>query len=424
MKLINRTLLLLSALLFINISVWAVLFYFQLLNQVKITIDEGLANYKILIIDKLKDDSLIVQNDNFAANNYIVKNISEDYALQIRDSYKDTLIYSTLKKSFFQTRMLTTAFAATDGKYYEMKMISQEIDKGKLIGKIVTSLLWLYLFLFISILLVNNFALKKTWEPFYRLLKYLDEFRLDRGIQNEPPESNIREFSMLNRSVLNLLKANVQIYNSQKQFIENISHELQTPVAVAANKLELLAEEKDISPEHIQKIGEILESLDRLSNLNKSLLLLSKIENKQFAQEEKVNFAHLFNRIINDFGDYAKHRGIKIKYNCDSEWIVKMNKDLAYLLVMNLIKNAIVHNKQDGEVVIHMSEKSFTIENTSNNPAIPAERLFERFNKNTESKSSTGLGLAIVKTIADVSGLNVTYAFDNKHVFKVSPILP
>ena len=424
MKLINRTLLFLSALLFINVSVWAVLFYFQLLKQVKTTIDEGLANYKIVIIDKLKDDSLVVQNDNFTANNYIVKNVSEEYALQIRDSYKDTLIYSTLKKSFYQTRMLTTAFAATDGKYYEMKMISQEIDKGKLIGKIAASLLWLYLFLFISILLVNNFVLKKTWEPFYQLLKYLNEFRLDKGIQHEPPEPNIREFSMLNKSVLNLLKANVQVYNSQKQFIENISHELQTPLAVASNKLELLAGEKDISPEHIRKIGEILESLERLSNLNKSLLLLSKIENKQFAQEEEVNFTNLFNRVINDFSDYALHRGITIRYTCDGEWTTKMNKDLAYLLVLNLVKNAIVHNKKGGEVVINLSETNFTIENTSDNPAIPSERLFERFNKNTDRKGSTGLGLAIVKAIADVSGLNVTYAFDNKHVFKVSRILP
>lgn len=194
MKLINHTLLFLSALLFITVSLWAVLFYYQLLNQVKTTIDEGLANYKIVIIDKLKDDSLIIQQDLFLENNYIIKRISEDYALQVRDSYKDTLIISTVKSSSYLTRLLKTAFLATDGKYYEMKMISQELDKGKLIKEIATSLMWLYLFLFISTILANNLVLEKTWKPFYQLLKYLNDFQLEKGVMYEPAESTSRNF--------------------------------------------------------------------------------------------------------------------------------------------------------------------------------------------------------------------------------------
>lgn len=150
----------------------------QLLKQVKSTIDKGLENYKIVIIDKLKDDSLIVQQEVFLDNNYIVRRVSEDYAIQVRDTYKDTLIFSNLKNTSYQVRLLTTAFIAEDGKYYEMKIISNELDKGKLISKIIISLLWLFLFLFVSTLLVNNFVLKKTWKPFYEVLKYLNDFRL------------------------------------------------------------------------------------------------------------------------------------------------------------------------------------------------------------------------------------------------------
>ena len=128
MKLINRTLLFLSAILLVTVSLWAVLFYYQLLTQVKTTVDEGLANYKIVLIDKLKDDSLIIQQDVFAENIYIIRSVSENYALQVRDSYKDTIIFSGVKNKNYQTRLLTTAFIATDGKYYEMKVISQELD--------------------------------------------------------------------------------------------------------------------------------------------------------------------------------------------------------------------------------------------------------------------------------------------------------
>jgi signal transduction histidine kinase len=420
MKLINHTLLFLSAILFVTVSLWASLFYYQLLNQVKTTIDESLANYKIVIIDKVRDDSLVIQQNQFLENNYIIKNVSEDYALQVRDSYKDTMIYSAVKNISYQTRLLRTAFVATNGRYYEMKVISQELNKSKLIEGIVISLLWLYLFLFISTIMVNNFVLKKTWKPFYQLLQYLNGFRLDKEVLYKPAETKIREFSILNKSILSLLKTNVDIFNSQKQFIENASHELQTPLAIGINKLELLAGEKDLSPEHIQKIGNIIESFQRLSGLNKSLLLLSKIENKQFVFEEKINFDEIFNRLIKDFSDYAEYRKIEISYFNEGPWFFQMNKDLAEFLSLNLFKNAIINNKKGGELVIRLSSSYFTIENTSEEPEMPAEKLFERFNRNPKSKDSTGLGLAIVKAIADVSGLFVTYSYNGKHFFKVN----
>jgi signal transduction histidine kinase len=419
-KLINHTLLFLSIILFTTVGLWAVLFYSQLLKQVKTTVDGGLENYKIVVIDKLKDDSLIIQQDIFLDNNYIIKSVSEDYALQVRDSYKDTLIFSDLKNIGYQARLLTSAFVASDGKYYEIKVISHELDKGDLIRKIAISLLWLFLFLSVSTILVNNFVLKKTWKPFYQLLKYLDDFRLDKSAYRELSETSIKEFSLLNESIQNLLKTNVDIFNSQKQFIENASHELQTPMAISINKLELLAEDDSLSPEQIQKIGDIIEAFHRLSGLNKSLLLLSKIENKQFISEEPVNFDEIFRRIIHDFSDYSEYQKIEITYLKEDNWVFNTNKDLAEILVMNLVKNAIIHNQQNGEILIRLASSSFTIENTSNEQLMPADKLFKRFNKNPNSKGSTGLGLAIVKAIADVSGLTVTYSYSGRHVFKVS----
>ncbi len=420
MKLINHTLLFLSAILFVTVSMWAVFFYYQLLNQVKITIDEGLANYKIVLIDKLKDDSLIIQQNVFIENNYIIKNVTEEYALRVRDSYKDTMIFSTVKNLRYQTRLLTSAFVATDGKYYEMKVISQELDKSKLIEKLASSLLWLYLFLFVSTILTNRFVLEKTWKPFYQLIKYLNDFRLDKMELQKPSESRIREFSILNKSILNLLKTNVGIFDSQKQFIENVSHELQTPLAIGINKLELLAGDKDLSAEHITKIGSVIETFQRLSGLNKSLLLLSKIENKQFISKEILSLDEIFTRILDDFSEYSEFREIRTEYHKEDLWFIKINRDLADILVLNLVKNAIRHNLSGGELIIRLFSSGFSIENTSAEPAMPSDKIFERFNRNPKSKSSTGLGLAIVKAIADVSELTVNYTYNGRHIFKVS----
>ena len=420
MKLIHHTLLFLSLVLFVTVSLWAVLVYFQLLKQVKTTIDEGLADYKIVLIDKIKDDSLIVQRDVFEEDNYIIRSVGENYALQVRDSYNDTLVFSPLRNTSYQTRLLTTAFVASDGNYYEMKVISQELNKGKLFEKVAYSLLWLYLFLFVSTVLINNFVLKKTWRPFHQLLKYLNDFRLDRGAFRKLSETRIKEFALLNESVQNLLKTNSDIYNSQKQFIENVSHELQTPLAIGINKLELLAGEENLSPDQIHQIGNTIEVLQRISGLNKSLLLLSKIENKQFISVEQVNFNEIINRTIHDFSDFAEYQKIEISDQLVDTWEYKMNKDLSEILVMNLVKNAIVHNQQGGEILMKLSAASFTIENTSKEPGLSADKLFKRFNKEAKSKSSTGLGLAIVKAIADVSGLKVSYDYNGRHVFKVS----
>ncbi len=420
MKLINQTLVYLSSILFVTAGLWGVLLYYQLLNQVKTTVDDGLANYKLMLINNLKDDSLIVQSSSFKENSYIIRSISEELALRIRDSYKDTLIYSDLKNINYQSRLLTTAFISADNNYYEMKVISQELDKGQLIKEITTSLLWLFLFLLVSTILINNFVLKKTWKPFYLLLKRLDEFQLEKGLIDEPGETRIREFSLLNKSVSKLLKSNTDTFNSQKQFIENASHELQTPLAIGINKLELLAGEKELSASHIQKISDIVEILRRLSGLNKSLLLLSKIENRQFIAEDQLSIDEITRKVLDSFSDFSEYRQIKINYQINDSWFVKINSDLAEILIMNLVKNAIINNRQGGELNIKLSQGYFTIENTSDEPEIPAVKLFERFSRNQKNNGSTGLGLAIVKAITEASNLSVTYSFNGKHAFKVA----
>jgi len=419
MKLINHTITLLSAILFVLISLWAILFYYQVLKQVKTTIDEGLADYKIVVIDKLKDDSLIVEQNTFEENNYLIKRVDEALALQVRDTYKDTVVFSDLKNKTYQTRLLTTAFVASDGKYYEMKLISHELDKRKLIQKIATSLFWLYLLLFASTILVNNFVLKKTWEPFYQLLHYLNKFRLDKGAVPDTPKTKIQEFLMLNDSVKNLVKTNVDIFNNQKQFIENVSHELQTPLAIGINKLELFAGDEDLSKDQIKKLGAIIDTFRRLSGLNKSLLLFSKIENRQYISKEQIYFDDIFRKIIQDFSDYTEYQNITVKYQKKDNWVFKMNKDLAVILVMNLVKNAIFHNQRGGKVLVKLSSSSFTVENTSVESVALDDKLFERFARNSTDLSSTGLGLAIVRAIADVSGLKLFYSFNGKHVFEV-----
>jgi signal transduction histidine kinase len=421
MKLLNYTLFWLSAILFVTVSAWAIFFYYQLLNEIKNTMDEGLASYKISLIGNLENNPQLITDEIPGNQNYFLREIPADKALQIRDTYNDTLVYSEIKSILEPRRVLTTAFE-TDDTFYELKIVSQELARKELIAKIAGLILWLYLFLMVTILVVNNLILKKTWEPFYKLLAYLRNFNLSESVPEHPEKTKISEFSVLNDTIYKLLNANIDTYISQKQFIENASHELQTPLAIAINKLELLADSAELTDAHIAKIGDIIQMLHRLAEINKSLLLISKIENKQFMNNEKVDFDEIFKQVLSDFSDYIEYRNINIHYAVNANCIKSMNRQLAEILVRNLVKNAVFHNFREGEVFISMFDSGFTIENSSDEPALNPDELFKRFNKNKTKAGSTGLGLAIVKAIADVSELTISYSFTNteKHSIKVS----
>jgi len=421
MKLLNYTLFWLTSILFVAVSGWAIFFYYQLLSEVKNTIDESLASYKISLIANLKNNPQLLAHETPGNQNYYLQLIPAETALQIRDTYNDTLVYSEIRKEAEPRRVLTTAFAAEDS-FYELKIVSQELDRKALITKIAGLILWLYLFLLATILVVNNFVLKKTWEPFYKLLDYLNNFRLGESMPQQPEKTKISEFSDLNDTIYKLLNANIETFTSQKQFIENASHELQTPLAIAINKLELLAGSTWLTDENIAKIGNIIQMLQRLAEINKSLLLISKIENKQFVNNEKVDFDEIFKQVLSDFSDYIEFRKINVHYSVKANWIYTMNRQLAEILVGNLLKNAVFHNYKKGEVFIRLSGSGFTIENPSDELALSSEKLFKRFYKNKHKTESTGLGLAIVKAITNVSGCTIKYRYNpqNRHEFEIS----
>lgn len=265
---------------------------------------------------------------------------------------------------------------------------------------------------------VNHVVLKKLWKPFYTFLNQLKSFRL--GTPQNPPHTptNITEFIDLQTAVNALLKANIQVFEQQKQFIENASHELQTPLAIATHKLELLLENKDIKSEEAESIAEIYNSIQRLVRLNKSLLLLTKIENKQFMDSQTVSINKIVWQCVNDLEDFIAFKHLKIYRNETSELQTEMDVSLAHILISNLIRNAVFHTLEQGEIEITLSAASLKISNRGPHKALDKNLIFTRFYKAGTKTHSSGLGLAIAKAIADRYGITLQYTFENKlHCF-------
>ncbi|MBF9255117.1 HAMP domain-containing histidine kinase [Pontibacter sp. 172403-2] len=418
MKLLNHTLSYFAAILFVVITGWAALFYYNLLDEIYDSLDDGLENYKLLIMRHAAADSTILHKSSFGEDNYAIKPVAAPQALVFTDVYRDTAMFMENEQDFEPVRMLQTVFRQ-NGRYYELRVVNSMVETDDLVEDLLYSILWLYLGLLASILIINNLLLKKIWRPFYLLLHQLKGFRLEDQGAVRFEETKVEEFRELNDAVAKLLRNNIDTYISQKQFIENASHELQTPLAISLNKLELLIEQNKLTDEQLQLLASVVNNLERMSRLNKSLLLLSKIENRQFEDQEEVDLNSLAKTLLEDFADQAAYKGVAVSLKEDGRCRVRMNPDLAGILLTNLIKNAIVHNYQGGFVQITLQPLQLTVENSSKSGALDERRMFARFQREHQNANSTGLGLPIAKAITARYGFRLKYSYQGNHVLAV-----
>lgn len=420
MKLRNYTLRYLIVALLGVIAIWAGLFYAVILDEVYDNIDDGLKNSKILIIREVYANDKVLEAREFGINQYKVTPLVKGQLYDFSDKFISTFEFMEYDDDNEPVRLLETVFNDKNGNPYKLTIRASMVEEDELLEDLLTALVALYIMLVISIALINHVILRKAWKSFYEMLNGLKNFRLGTGNSFRASHSPISEFKTLGIELEDLLKRNEAIYASQKHFIENASHELQTPLAISLNKLELFVEKNELSEEQMIEIGRISDTLNRLVRLNKSLLMLSKIENRQYADEESVNFNLLTEQLTEDFQDLADYKNITLSVDAKQELFFNINKGLAVTLISNLLKNAIVHNHNGGRVTIIISPGSFTISNTGRETALDKDAVFRRFYRDITNEQSTGLGLSIVNSIITNYRLKADYSFNGLHTFTIT----
>lgn len=399
------------------IAVWAASFYLLIIEEVYDNIDDGLKDSKIRIIREAESNPGILQTNEYGIAQFKITPLPDgDYSEKVH--IYNSEIFMPYDNDDEPVRILQTIFSNRDN-YYQLEIYTSTVEEDELLEDLLTALVVLYFALVGSIVIINHFILKKAWGPFYEILNSLKTYKIGSN-HFEKSNSNIKEFNELEDELSAMIQRNEKIYDQQKQFIANASHELQTPLAIAGNKLELLIEEKDITEIQARKINEISEMLNRLKRLNKSLLTLSKIENEQFQAKENLNFNELIKHSLNDFESLTDFKEIEIKIEENGVFQAEMNADLAGILINNLLKNAIVHNEKNGFLKIEISSEKISIQNPGNKP-LNSQFIFERFYKDEQNENSTGLGLAIVKSIIRLyPELSLNYRFKDGHFFELA----
>lgn len=421
MKLFHLVLWRISLALIVVLTVWAGFFYMAVVEEVNDEVDDTLEDYSEgLIIRALSGEDMPTAS-NGSNNQYYLYEVSESYAASHPQiTYRDEMVFITEKSETEPARVLITIFRTEDERYMELVVYTPTIEKLDLLRAILGWIIFLYVLLLLIILSINIWVFRKNMKPLYVLLKWLDTSQL--GKKNEPLENTtkITEFRKLNAATMAFAERGEKLFEQQKTFIGNASHEMQTPLAICRNRLEMLMEDETLTEHQLNELIKTHQTLENLTRMNRSLLLLCKVENGQFVDTRSVCLNDILAHYLDDYKEVYAYRNITVTVTTDSSFCVEMNDSLVSVLVTNLLKNSFVHNIDGGFIYIKITANTFEISNTGEKP-LDRERIFERFYQGQKKEGSTGLGLALVDSICKANHLKIDYTYvENRHIFTIS----
>ncbi|MFT3700998.1 MAG: HAMP domain-containing sensor histidine kinase [Agriterribacter sp.] len=374
--------------------------------------------YKISSGDTALTEKNISTWNNLQPNTQIQKStmLKPDSIYNIYKKNKDFAKEGGEKIDRFQG--LITYFAINNIPY--RFIIESNVEET---NETVTAILLITIFFFILLLagfiILNRIVSGKLWQPFYNTLAKIKSFHLNKNHEISFEKTGILEFEELHNSLNKLIEENTSIYNQQKQFTENASHELQTPLAVVQSKLDILLQKQPLSKEQSDIIDDANKALSRVSRINKNLLLLAKIENKQFSEKERVDVRALLSDNLELLEDFFSHKQISIKRDIQSEVYIEANNTLVEVLFTNLLLNAARHTMQKGEIMVTLTAGSFVVQNSGEHE-LKSAQLFKRFAAAYTHSTGSGLGLAIAYEICNLYNWKLNYYFkDGSHYFSV-----
>jgi signal transduction histidine kinase len=325
---------------------------------------------------------------------------------------RDTAIYYADGKQSIPFEILTGQFS-WNGQPYTVTTYVSSVEISHLITKVFLADAFILFLLLIAIVILNRKSSGLLWKPFFTTMKEVNNYDITR---NQPmklsKETGTTEFDELNKTLTNLISKVNTAYHNQKQFVENASHEMQTPLAIIRSKLELLINQPGLTEKLAAILGDITEANDRLSQMNRTLLLLAKIENNQFPDTETVNISQVVHQTLNGYKEHYDNFP-QTTTNIKDNVVFQANRSLIEILISNLLKNAIEHNLADGKIDLTLSESELSIMNTGLPPEVNPDKLFERFSKGSHQTKTTGLGLALVKQICLVYHYSIHYEYMN-----------
>lgn len=324
--------------------------------------------------------------------------------------FSDTLVtHTTLDR--IEPHLKLEVNKKVGDRNYNIVLYDVIVESDDIVDGVTESLVTIYLILNATVILIAVIASYFVLKPFRNTLDFIKTFSLKNARlgEIEVPRSGLPEQQKLNAFLEEMIQKIVRDYQSLKEFSENASHELKTPLSIIQGKMDLMMHEEGLSEKQLEHLSSIQTTVKRLTRLSDALVLLTKIDNNEFSRQEKVNLSAILNQIMEEFKELIELKSIDLKVDAEENVEVYSDATLIEVMVSNLLTNAIRYNWKGGNISIRLSKDELVIENTGEELRVDTEELFKRFKKSNQSANSLGLGLAIVKRICDFSDFSINY---------------
>jgi signal transduction histidine kinase len=421
MKLLYKITLTLLVPLSLTIGIWGWLSYRTMSKKIHADTDLILKSYSSDIIMRLLSGKELPERFNGAYNTYYIQSLTpEEAAESPAVEYGEAEAFLKSQEDFASSRIRSQIFQDNEGNFRKITVSLPTFEQDMLIEHVFWWTMLLFIVLLASVLAIGLVLLNYNMKPLYRLLDWID--RYEPGVQGSkvPSDTDIVEFRKLASAIEHAVTRFETQYEERKIFIGNASHELQTPLAVCSNRIEMMLEHPDMTEALAEEMIKVHRSLSGLIRLNKTLLLLSKIENGQFPQTADVDMNALAKESIELHQEIYDHKNISAEIDGEDRFVHRIDEQMASVLIGNLVKNAFLYTPSGGTINVTMWKTGFSISNTGNAP-LDKDKVFRRFYQPSGRKEgATGLGLALAYSVCMNNGMDITYDFINdRHIFSI-----
>lgn len=385
-----------------------------------------LKEHNLLVSSEIKHNvqSLPFPDNTFDQSIGLWNQLQPSARIQEEDWLKPDSIYNIYRNNHFSGKKerfqgLITYFEWKEKVFSVAVETNMEESHETILGLALVSLIF-FMLLLAGLIILNRRLSARIWQPFKDSLAKIREFDLNSEQPVVFDKTNIIEFTALNTSLAQLIDGNIKSYRQQKHFVENASHELQTPLAIVQSKFDLFLQDAQLSQSQSEMIDQAQTALDRVIRINKNMLLLAKIEHQQFPDMEWLDAAKIISSNLDLMDLFIEGKQLVVKKELAENVKIKANKMLFEMLISNLLTNAIRYSPHKEEVLIYLSQDCLVVSN-SGIAALQEDNLFKRFGRVNNQAPVTGLGLAIVLQICTQYGWEIRYSFESEqHCFLVN----
>ena len=413
MKLVYKIILTFMIPLVLTLGLWGWLSYRTMSQRIHADTDLILKDYSDEIIMRLLSGKELPERFNGAYNTYYIEHLTAEQAASLEAvQYGEAEVFLRSQEDFASSRIRRQVFQDNNGNFLRLTVSLPTFEQEVLIRHVLWWTVILFGVLLISLIAISVLSLNYNIRPLYKLLEWIDRYEPGSPSPRVPSDTDIVEFRKLAATLEEAVTRIETQYEERKIFIGNASHELQTPLAVCSNRIEMLLEQADLDERIATELIKIRRSLGGLVKLNKTLLLLSKIENGQFPQSGEIDMTVLLQDSIKLHQEIYGSKSINISLSSTGRFVVPIDEQMASILVGNLVKNAFAYTQTGEMIVVKSWESGFSISNPGET-ALDKDMVFRRFYQPSGRKEgANGLGLALVYSVCTHNGQTVKYDFD------------